>query len=237
MKKQMAFLVLASMFSLCSGMGLPPGLTLKDIKWIDTKIEETIARSKELSKAIEVIRSLEETNEKYAAWINTLRATGSIYARIEKKFDSEITKNLQELRLDPNPSLKAVYILALLATPGAITTLKRYLGFSTYKAEAEKLWLSLIGKSTEKNIIDSLLKTNVDIGINVKGDQGFTALIWAVYQLDKSAVEALLKHPNINVNVKNNSGQTALDIAEKQESSDIAKLLRAKGAKKASELS
>jgi len=51
------------------------------------------------------------------------------------------------------------------------------------------------------------------VNINTKGEKGWTGLMWAVRNSHNSVVELLLKTPNIDVNIVNNYGHTALHCA------------------------
>ena len=62
--------------------------------------------------------------------------------------------------------------------------------------------------------------------VNVRGPLGCTALFWATLSGRLDVVSMLLDHFNaVNVNVKNNAGSTALDIARNCQMLDIAKCL------------
>jgi len=80
---------------------------------------------------------------------------------------------------------------------------------------------------TDRDVISWLILHGADT--EQRDGQGDTALLIAVSQNNHRLARHLLNH-NINVNVKNAAGLSALQIAEAQKGQDTAKLLRRYGA-------
>ena len=81
------------------------------------------------------------------------------------------------------------------------------------------------------DIVKLLLESGADV--NTKCYRGQTALIIAARNRQAFSVTALLAHPEINVNLQDDKGKTALDVAK---GSRVKKLLKEAGAKKGVEL-
>jgi ankyrin repeat protein len=74
-------------------------------------------------------------------------------------------------------------------------------------------------------IVNSLLERGVNI--NAVDNTGKTALISALRWGKSDIAKILLEHPNININIKDKDGNTALSICEKNpKMSEIADMLR-----------
>lgn len=99
---------------------------------------------------------------------------------------------------------------------------------------------ALISAAARGNIpmVTALLK-HPEININIPTNLGDTALTFAILNGHKRIAKTLLNRPEIDVNINVKArygGGTALDIAERKGYSSLVELLKAKGAKKASEL-
>ncbi|KAI2491914.1 serine/threonine kinase [Fragilaria crotonensis] len=64
------------------------------------------------------------------------------------------------------------------------------------------------------------------VDVNIKSNNGNTALILASGMGHEEVVRALLNHNQVDVNVKDNDGFTALDVARKENKDDVARLLQ-----------
>ena len=72
--------------------------------------------------------------------------------------------------------------------------------------------------------VKAALKNGVDV--NTKDEDGFTGLIWAVRDIDDiDAMKLLLDVPSIDVNIKNNLGESALHLAVLEDNVEALKLL------------
>ena len=69
---------------------------------------------------------------------------------------------------------------------------------------------------------DKIINTDLNIGadLNMKDHTGYTILMWTVESNDIRISQKLLSNPNININLKNNEGDTALDIALKAKNNE-----------------
>ena len=89
------------------------------------------------------------------------------------------------------------------------------------------MWKSGLGDTAA---IDNLLKRGADV--NLKDDNGFTALMGAVYYDKLEAVKILIKKGRADVNLKANNGFVALHLAAQNGNLEIVKALLAGGANK-----
>ena len=238
MKKQIVFLVLLSLANLCSGMEEPPEKrqrveALSPLEAIPPEIKALIitalAQSGTLLEAVQSINSLSLVNREFYILINDQLITKDIIVQLVEKFDKEIIKKLEELTLPPDPLLKKIYTLALLATPGAMVMLNAEIGSKTkVQVEAEKLLLGLAKKETITNLmlIHSLLKTDINVNVQDELDESKrTALMLAASYGHKGIVDALLNHKDIDVNAKGEKGYTALIWAVSLDNKEIVELL------------
>ena len=72
--------------------------------------------------------------------------------------------------------------------------------------------------------VKAALKNGADV--NRKDEDGFTGLIWAVRDIDDiDAMKLLLDVPSIDMNIKNNLGESALHLAVVEDNIEGLKLL------------
>lgn len=76
-------------------------------------------------------------------------------------------------------------------------------------------------KTGNSDVIQKLIG-KVDVNAQ---DNGYTALMYAVFYNHENIVKLLLQVPNININARNNNGWTALMFASKMGNQNIVKLL------------
>ena len=67
--------------------------------------------------------------------------------------------------------------------------------------------------------------------MNAKGNEDWTALMWAAWYNSPEVAKILLES-GADVSAKDNDGKTALMIAAEKEATDIAELLEAAGARR-----
>ena len=70
---------------------------------------------------------------------------------------------------------------------------------------------------------DKIIDNGADL--NIQDNNGYTILMWLVESNDIPISKKLLLNPNIDINLKNNEGDTALDIALKEKNRDFINLL------------
>jgi len=74
---------------------------------------------------------------------------------------------------------------------------------------------------------NKIINTELNIGVdlNIQDENGNTILMYVVESNDIPISKKLLRNPNININLKNNEGDTALDIALKEKNIVFINLL------------
>jgi len=82
-------------------------------------------------------------------------------------------------------------------------------------------------KEGKTDILKALLDEGIDV--NIKDNDGMTALMWAAYKCHLNAVELLLDN-DADVNEKNNEGMTVFNLAEGGIYSEIIEALKQGGA-------
>ena len=85
--------------------------------------------------------------------------------------------------------------------------------------------LILSGGGASSSSSSSLVRAAIDVNAQ-DSDSGYTALILACIDGHASSVELLLAHADIDVNVRDSNGKTALDTAIAQGKDACAALLR-----------
>ena len=153
-----------------------------------------------------------------------------------KAGDYEIVEDLLIQGADPNATNQKnqttalmiasryghIDIVKLLLDSGADVNAKNILGRTA---------LMMSARNGKKDVVERLL-IEENISVNAKdGPYKNTALMVAVMKYKVGPVKALLKHPKIRVNAKNEDGHTALYFAEYYEWEDLIKLLKEHGAK------
>lgn len=160
------------------------------------------SQSGSLTETAQSINAFSRVKKEFHRWANDTQVTNNIIAQLEAKFDANfITFN--PLLNTVNPLLNKIYLLALLATPGARTVLnQQYISDPNTKKEAEKFALLLIQRKqlTKENriILHSLIKTDIDV--NSKDNESYTLLHWGAIRGHQAPVEALLGRSDIEVN-------------------------------------
>lgn len=75
-----------------------------------------------------------------------------------------------------------------------------------------------------------MLLSHARIDVNAKDHTGCTALMMACDVTDSAAVGLLLRRNDVDVNLRNLTRQTALDVAYEQSENRIIEMLESKGA-------
>jgi len=91
----------------------------------------------------------------------------------------------------------------------------------TYKRNA--LHVVAIYGCKEVRVLQKIIRLSNNV--NAKDFGAFTALIYAAQYAHLEVVTALVKHPNIDLTVRDQYGNTALDYAHKNNKTEIANLL------------
>jgi len=87
---------------------------------------------------------------------------------------------------------------------------------------------NLLKNSKEGNYKEAEKYVKKGANVNVKCDEGNTALMWASYSGHLNIVKLFVKH-GADVNAKNNAGYTALMLARAMGHTEISKLLKKYG--------
>ena len=91
----------------------------------------------------------------------------------------------------------------------------------------QQLERSLIASAASGRLDDVQFILHVRPDLNaVDADTGRTALIWAAANGHTAIARELLAQPNINVEARDDTGQTALELAIDQRHHDISELIR-----------
>ena len=77
-----------------------------------------------------------------------------------------------------------------------------------------------------KDVVQLLLEYSGRIELNARTNGGWTALMWACYNGQKYVVKLLLDHSDIDLNITDNAGRTALMIASQRRYQDIVQILQ-----------
>lgn len=86
--------------------------------------------------------------------------------------------------------------------------------------------INIIAGSSGEEAMRSFLKQGVNV--NEKDFFGYTMLMYAAEAENVRVVRLLLDQPNIDINIQNNEGETALDCAERAERRGVRRLMLSK---------
>ncbi|KAI2512884.1 hypothetical protein MHU86_1430 [Fragilaria crotonensis] len=75
------------------------------------------------------------------------------------------------------------------------------------------------------DVVGELMKSEQEVDVNVQGPLGYTALIWASLKGKLDAVAMMLGDNNVDANLKNIAGSSALDVALACGMLDVAQCL------------
>jgi len=95
----------------------------------------------------------------------------------------------------------------------------------TPEEASELLWEKIKKNKPDLKFIEGIVGW-CPIDVNVQNEIGYTALIYGAVMGRDKCVELLLNHPGIDVSIKDEKGNTALDLVNKR--TKIAKLIKEK---------
>ena len=104
------------------------------------------------------------------------------------------------------------------------------------KEEEELKLIKFCEDGNFKEVQASLESLPIEINVNVQDDKGLTPLMCASANGHLDIVEYLIRERGANLNIKNNEGKTALDLAKENRQEKVAEFLRKAGAKHGNEI-